>query len=258
MGAFIFWWEVGAMPMERMLDFNSKEQLYLQLHDILYQDIVNLVYREGELIPSESELIKKFGVSRITVRRAMEMLSNTGLIEKRRGIGSVVVSNVPNTSPQQLTSFVRKNPLVEASDRKEMVGIKVILAPGAVAERLELPMGAEVNRLTRLHYDGDVPASIETNYFERAVFPDAVARDFSQESLRSYMENECHVIWRRAIQEITASAATERQAHLLKVPVGSPLLHIIRVSYDASETPRELVSRYFRPDHCCFELHLDR
>ena len=74
--------------MATPLDFSGKEQLYRQLYDILFQDIISGVYAVGDLIPSESELMEQYGVSRATARRAMEMLSDNGMISKRRGIGS--------------------------------------------------------------------------------------------------------------------------------------------------------------------------
>ena len=70
------------------LDFSGKEQLYSQLYDILFQGITSGAYKIGDYIPSESDLMKRYDVSRATARKAMELLSNNGLIEKKRGRGS--------------------------------------------------------------------------------------------------------------------------------------------------------------------------
>lgn len=247
-----------SMANTAKLDFHAKEQLYSQLHDILYQDIVKHVYKVGDLIPSESELIRQYGVSRITVRRAMEMLSQVGLIEKRRGVGSVVVSNAPKTSPQRVTDYIRRNPCTEGSAHKEVVSAEILPAPRAIAQEMGLMDRTPLFRLCRLHYEGSVKASIETNWYEHAVFPEIIAHDFARESLRSYVENDCHVVWTHAIQTIGAAAATAEQAELLGISEGNPLLHIGRKSFDTMGVVREVVEHYFLPRHCELEIHLER
>lgn len=71
----------------RELDFSGRTQLYYQLYDILYDDIKNGVYKPKELLPTENELIERYGVSRVTVRKAMDMLLNEGIIGKNADMG---------------------------------------------------------------------------------------------------------------------------------------------------------------------------
>lgn len=90
------------------LDFSGKEQLYSQLYDILFQGITSGAYKIGDYIPSESDLMKRYDVSRATARKAMELLSNNGLIEKKRGRGSEVIANVPLSSPKRVSSYIKR------------------------------------------------------------------------------------------------------------------------------------------------------
>ena len=71
--------------MKQELDFSGREQLYYQIYDIMFQEIVNGKYAEKDLLPAESELMERYGVSRATVRRAMDLLKDEGLIEKKPG-----------------------------------------------------------------------------------------------------------------------------------------------------------------------------
>jgi DNA-binding GntR family transcriptional regulator len=66
------------------LDFSGREQLYYQLYNILFKSITDGVYREGECIPSENELVNRYHVSRMTARKSMEMLVSQGMVVKKK------------------------------------------------------------------------------------------------------------------------------------------------------------------------------
>lgn len=239
------------------LDFSGREQLYRQLYDILFQDIISGVYAPGDLIPSESELMSLYGVSRATARRAMEMLSNNGMISKKRGVGSEVISNRPNTSPSRVTSYLKKNVDDRVAAEKRLVDASIIPAPADVAETLGISEGTQAYRLRRVRYAGDEPLYFEVNYFERAFLPHAIERDFSKESLRAYVNDELGIQWSRALQRIYSVAADDEIARFLDVGDGEPLLLVRRVSVDMDDVPRELVMTYYRADRYHLEIELD-
>lgn len=246
--------KADAMPE---LDFSGKQQLYYQLYDILFQDIVNGVYAVGDLIPSESELMRQYGVSRATARKAMEMLANNGLIQKRRGYGSEVVSSRPNTSPQRVASYIKKSLSDKTVPEKRLIDAEVVPVEGEAADVLGMVPGALAYRLRRVRYSGETPFYFEVNYFEDGYLPDPLEHDFSKESLRAYISNECHISWKRAEQRIYAVAAPEEVAGLLGIDEGAPLLYIRRISFDAGNVARELVKTYYRADLYHLEVELD-
>lgn len=243
--------------MMRELDFTGREQLYNQLYDILFQDIVNGVYGVGDLIPSESELMRQYGVSRATARKSMEMLSNNGLISKQRGRGSEVVSSQPNTSLQRVTSYMKKNVADKVVAQKRLLYAATVPASADVAEQLELPVGTDMFTLCRVRYSGEIPFYLEVNYFEKSYVPHALDHDFSKESLRSFLFTSCKIRWSRATQEIYSVSADAEKADLLQVSEGDPLLFIKRISYDMQDVPRECVDTYFRSDLYHLEVELD-
>lgn len=97
------------------LDFSGRQQLYYQLYNLLFQDIISGKYPVGCIIPAESELMNTYHVSRATARKAMEMLANDGLVSKKRGYGTFVISAQPNTSPQRVVRYTRKTEWIKLS-----------------------------------------------------------------------------------------------------------------------------------------------
>lgn len=238
------------------LNFNSREQLYYQLYDLLFQGISNGTYKVGDLIPSESELMKTYQVSRATARKAMEMLANDGFVKKKRGLGTVVISTRPKHSPQRVVNYSRKIEQASVVSQKKLISFDTLPAPAEIAEALMLELGTELICLKRVRYGGAEPFYLEINYFEKDYVPELLKRDFSQESLRVFLTKTYDIQWSYARQEIYAITANAEMGELLKTAIGSPLLHIKRVSYDVNDQPREYVDTYYLADKYHLEIEL--
>ena len=120
------------------LDFSGREQLYYQLYNRLFQGIINGTYAVGECIPSESELMKTYQVSRATARRSMEMLANDGFVKKQRGLGTVVISTHPKHPPQRVAKYSKKSKITDILSRKKIIDFGTISAPKNIAESLSI------------------------------------------------------------------------------------------------------------------------
>ena len=238
------------------LDFNGREQLYYQLYNILFQDIMNGTYPIGSFIPAESELMKTHHVSRATARKSMEMLSNNGLVCKKPGKGTLVIANVPNTSPKRVVRYTRMYDEDHIIAVKRVISKNIVMATKEIANKLQVQEGSELFQLKRVRCAGNEPFYVEINYFDKAFVPTIMERDFTKESLRVYLLNTFHIEWSYAQQEIYSIQSNEELSYLLKVPMGSPLLYIKRVSYDKENIPREFVSSYYRADKYHLEIEL--
>lgn len=238
------------------LDFNGREQLYYQLYDLLFQGISNGTYVIGDLIPSESELMKTYHVSRATARKAMEMLANDGFVKKKRGLGTVVVSTRPKHSPHRVVNYTRKIQQASVVSQKKLISFETIPAPTDIAAILNLEAGTELICLQRLRYGDEEPFYLEINYFEKSYVPAILQRDFSKESLRVFLKKTYNIQWAYARQEIYSIIADEKLSQLLKVEAGSPLLHIKRVSFDVEDHPREYVDTYYIAEKYHLEIEL--
>ncbi|MGP5430953.1 GntR family transcriptional regulator [Enterococcus malodoratus] len=238
------------------LDFSGREQLYYQLYDRLFQKIINGTYAIGECIPSESELMKTYQVSRATARRSMEMLANDGFVKKQRGLGTVVISTHPKHSPQNVVKYTRKKRLEDVIAKKKVIEFGVIRAPIDVSEALKLKPDTEVICLNRVRYGDTEPYYLEINYFEKDYVPEMLNRNFSEESLRVFLDKTYNIQWSYASQQIFSIVAAGALADLLKVEAGTPLLHIKRISYDVKDIPREYVDSYYLADKYHLEIEL--
>lgn len=238
------------------LDFSGREQLYYQLYDRLFQKIINGTYAIGECVPSESELMKTYQVSRATARRSMEMLANDGFVKKQRGLGTVVISTHPKHSPQNVAKYTRKKRLEDVIAKKKVIEFGVIRAPIDVSEALKLKPDTEVICLNRVRYGDTEPYYLEINYFEKDYVPEMLNRNFSEESLRVFLDKTYNIQWSYASQQIFSIVAAGALADLLKVEAGTPLLHIKRISYDVKDIPREYVDSYYLADKYHLEIEL--
>jgi GntR family transcriptional regulator len=111
-----------AAILQEDLDLNSHEQLCYQLYNIIFCQILSGRFAIGDLIPPELELARQFNVSRATVRNAMEVLVNDGMVERKQGAGTVVISNHPASAPDWISSclpraFARSTASPRASPR---------------------------------------------------------------------------------------------------------------------------------------------
>ena len=250
--------EVAQRPTRRWsLNEDSHEQLYYQLYNLLFQEIVNGSYKVGDLIPSETELVRDLGVSRATIRKAMELLVSNGLIERRRGRGSEVVSDRPSSALRRVTSYLKRTVSDDAAAQKRVISAEIVPADSECAAALGVKEGTPLYRLERVRCAGDTPYYSEVIHLTESHVPHAMERDFSKESLRSYYSNILHVSWSRADQRVCAQAADERIAKLLHIKPGEPVLKITRISFDSDDIPREYMISIYRSDFYFLEMSLE-
>ena len=242
---------------QRSLDVESHEQLYYQLYNMLFEYISNGTYKVGDLIPSETDLVKSMSVSRATVRKAMELLVGDGLVERRRGIGTVVVSNRPATAFKRVSSYVKRTTADAVTPVKHVVSATVVPASSELAERLEVEKGTQLFRLDRVRCSGDIAYYREIIHVVLSTAPGILRRDFSTESLRAYYTNVMHVTFARADQRVLAEGAGAETAKLLNIRPGSPLLMLQRVSFDSAGVPREYLQAEYRSDFYYLEMSLE-
>lgn len=248
-----------SLAAGRTLDPTSREQLYYQLYDILFQEITSGAFAVGELIPSETKLVDEFGISRETARKAMKMLVDDGLVERRRGVGSVVVSSRPKTALNWSSSSLKLNddPTIAAGKvEKRVISSGIVLADAKASSELNLPIDAPLYRLDRVRCKGSTPYYRETIELEYNYVPSAMEHDFSKESLRAYYKNVLHASWPRATQVMRSVGADEETAAILQVEPGFPLLVITRVSFDEKGIPREYGVWQYRSNLYYLEMSL--
>ena len=186
--------------MVNKLDFQSRTQLYYQLYDILHQDITNGVYQPGDMLPTENNLIDTFGVSRVTVRKAMDLLMNDGLIEKRRGQGTFVQKNKLKTELQKKNHFAALTEEMGYIAHTKVILNKKVVASKGISELLHIPENSPVVNLRRIRYASNVPVRYESAYLEYSKYGAVEKHDFTDGSLRQFLKDTYDVVWSHVVE----------------------------------------------------------
>ncbi|MBP0495993.1 GntR family transcriptional regulator [Pararoseomonas indoligenes] len=220
--------------------------LYVQVEAILNDRIVSGSWKSGQAIPAEPELAAELGVSAGTLRRALARLEQRHLIERRQGRGTYVAQQ---TSQQALGQFFRVRNLAGRPVDPETVITAVTTSPASEEEarRLRLAPGEEVHRIDRSRVFEGEPRIAERISLPAAFFPNLtlpLAPKQLGTEIYVHYRNAHGIIVVQAEENLSATAATEADAAILGCPVGTPLLLIERVTFDAAGRPVELrVSR---------------
>ena len=222
--------------------------LYHQLFEILHHEITAGRWKPGDLIPPESELVSRYGVSRITVRKVLEMLAREGLIVRERGRGTHAAHPRLEHAMTRIVSFTddMRQRGFEASTRLLFSGL--MPAPESIARALGIEEGTELARLDRLRLADGQPMCVEQSYLVHRYLPGILRHDFSTRSLREVKVREYGIRWSRARQTIQAILAPAELARVLGLKPRAPLLYIERVSYSQEDVPVEFLRVYYRAD----------
>jgi len=240
------------------LDRNSPLPLYHQLSELLLGQIVDGQLKPHEAMPAERELIEIFGVSRITVRRALEELERRGYVQREQGRGTFVAPAHIQRGVAKLTSFSEE---IEARGMKPGVRLLALRrepAAGRVAHALQLEPGAPIWMVERLRLADGESIALNISYLR---LPESVAlteAELTREtSLWGLLERK-GVRMAAADKTIEATVADEDQAFHLQVPRGAPLLLVEGVIYGGDGTPIEFHQIIGRADRYKYYLHVTR
>jgi len=233
------------------LDPEAPTPLYLQLKAALEERIRTGALSPGQALPSERRLAEMLGVSRLTVRRALDELVAGGVLTRRQGSGTYVTPRVeqPLSVLSGFSEDMRARGMVPGS---RWVKRERGQASPTEAMTLSLAPGEPVVRLLRVRTADGRPMAVEHAVIPARFLPDPGAVG---ESLYATLK-ERGLAPARALERIRAVAATERVAELLGVEVGTPVLYIERVSYLSDGTPLEFTRSHYRGDRYDFVAEL--
>lgn len=241
---------------------NTRIPLYYQLENVLREKISSGAFAPGERLPTESELIKQYGISRITVRQALGTLAEEGLIERQQGRGTFVAQR--KTRKHKFETVIHMtgslDELLEmgAEMTLKTLEFNCVEADKHEAELLQVKPGTKICVIKRLRLHNNKPYSLIVNYL-----PEEIANRLNQETLNSgatlrTIESEFGIHLTGARQQIKAELATPYVANLLDVRVGAALLSIERTTYTDENKPIEFAYMLHRSDNFGFSVFLTR
>lgn len=207
-----------------------REPRYLEIAEDLRGRIAAGAYPPGRLLPSESELGTSYEASRVTVRRALAQLKNDGIVDSRQGFGWYAVAPPLRQSLRDLTTIERQIRSAGRQPNREVLNFEFVTTPARLANVLRTDSVLEVARVDCV--DGR-PFATATVWL-RADLAAAVTRESLE---RRPLSDQLPVDLGGATQAITAVAASQRDAKLLEVPRGAPLLRCERTTADTVGRP---------------------
>jgi GntR family transcriptional regulator len=225
-------------------DAHSGTPLYIQVANKLSICIVSGDWRANEALPSERTLSDMLDISRVTARKAIDMLCERGMLTRRRGSGTYITPKLEQPL-SRLTSFSEELQQRGFTAGSRWLGREVGMATPLELLSLGLSPNMPVARLKRLRTADNVVMAIETSTIPTVYMPDPYG---VANSLYGYLE-EHGAVPSRALQHIRAVNASPEQALLAGIAPGAAMLHITRVSYLESGAAVELTHSYCRSDY---------
>lgn len=244
-------WDPGA---EILVDHDSPMPLYFQIATQLEAAIDSGAMAPGTRLDNEVQLAARLGLSRPTVRQAIQTLVDKGLVVRKRGVGSQVVHNRVKR-PLELTSLYDDLTALDQRPTTRVLASALIPAPAAIARALDVPEKTEVWELERLRYARSEPIARMRNYLPAALVTPPDDDVLVQKGLYQFLRT-CGLRPRAARQNIGARAATRAEAELLQEPDGAPLLTMERTAYDAEGRIVEYGTHLYRASRYSFDLSL--
>ena len=216
---------------------SSTVPLYTQIKEALRAKIIDGTYVAHQRLPSESEMIAAFGVSRITVRQAMNDLQKEGLLFKVHGKGTFVA--MPNVSQEltHLQGFGEAMRLLGHETHSDVFGLTTVKGSTIACHKLGIPEDTSVVEIKRVRYLNREPVSIDYSWVRQEIGTRLSKQNLREKDLFSLLENQLGQPLHSADVEIDAAAASDDIAARLQVKAGSPILRIERLTYADEATP---------------------
>jgi GntR family transcriptional regulator len=233
----------------------SPVPLYAQVKELLRERIALQRDEEHDQLPSERELARDLGVSRMTVRQAVRDLIAEGAIYTAPGRGTFLADGEVTQQLIGLTSFsqeMTKRGLVPSSRVLESGAVK----DREVAARLRLDPDEPIARIRRLRLANGEPMALETAHLPLSMCPGVLSIDLEDRSLYEVLQSVFRLRLGSAVQTISAESATPGTAEMLELKPGEAILVMERVTLLDDGRPVELVRSWYRGDRYHFAVRL--
>jgi GntR family transcriptional regulator len=247
---------MADVDIDIKIDRSLSTPAYLQLKEGIEKAVKEGALRSGEALPSERDLAERLGLSRMTIRRALEALAEGNIIERRHGSGTYVLPHRLEQHIDKVLGFTEEAQVLGFSPGSQLLEAVRVAADAEVARFLEIEPGNSVLRITRLRSaDGEPLAIQESHLAPRLDLPiEALQASGSlYKSLAAHHGLKPH----HAKQLVSARLPSANEARRLGIRRNVPLLALVRITFDDAGKPFEYVRSAYRSDkyQLALELH---
>jgi GntR family transcriptional regulator len=222
--------------------------MYEVIHRDLLSQIESGALQPNERLDSEPALAAHYGVSRMTVRQALDQLAADHIVVRRRGSGTYVSAAPRSRRLSRLGPFHEEIGLGEEAVRTDVKSQGVAQPPDEVRQHLDLKPDQKAVRLLRLRIVNGTPAAIQESWLSLAIAPGLAREKLVGGSLYRTLAERWGIRLRHAEVAISASAATAEQAEWLGVEVQSPLVKVNRLTLSDQGVAVEFAYSWTRPE----------
>ena len=207
--------------------------LYQQVKDYIARKIQDGSWKAGDRLPSENELVLQFGISRMTVNRALRELTEQGRIVRVAGVGSFVAEEKPQSTLLQIAHLASEIRQRGHDYDCRLLSVERVAATMDVATALDMRLGESVFHALCVHLENGVPVQLEDRYVNPRMAPDFLQQDFVQVPPSEYLVR--NVPFDQAEHVVEAVLPTAEQARLLEMGAAQPCLLLIRRTWSRGQ-----------------------
>ncbi|MFC6315381.1 GntR family transcriptional regulator [Lapidilactobacillus achengensis] len=233
---------------------NPRVPKYRSIAQTLEKQILKDVYQDGELLPSESQLMTQFSVSRITVRKAIEILKEKHLVVSAQGLGNIVKRRYEHELSEVKdlhASFVPEGIV------NKVIAFRVERPNDIARKKLALSNDDQVYYVTRQRFFEERLIIVEICYLPVKLFPN-LSYQALEDSIFGYVESVDHYRIADSDDEILPDIVHDELAALLEVPAGTAVLKIESTNYLSDGRPFQYSIAYHRSDNYRLKIHIDQ
>lgn len=216
---------------------------YRKVKDHILAHIGSGAWSSGHRVPSENDLVKLLGVSRMTVNRAMKELSDEGLLTRVAGVGTFVADRTAHANPLEVHNIVNEIRSRGGEHSVQVLKLEAVEAKGEVAGSFNAAPGAQVFHSLMVHCQNGVPVQLEDRYVNPAVAPGYLGVDFTRTTAHQYL---IEVAPLQEVEHILRAVMPTAQVRRhLKMAEGEPCLLLQRRTWSGGQVAT--TSRFYYP-----------
>ena len=242
--------------MKISLDHNSSIPLYVQIEEQLRKMIRKPEYKKGKKLPNEVDLAKRLGISRSTMRQAINNLVHEGLLTRKKGVGTVVSEVSFSSKARNWLSFSQEMKAMGVEVKNYELFIGWVKPDEELCQFFNIREDVKILKLERLRGSMDGPFVYFISYFNPRIGMTG-NEDFSK-PLYEILEKGYHTIAKLSKEEISAKGADKLLAEKLELKQGDPILKRKRFVFDPGGHPIEWNIGYYRADSFVYMIESER
>ncbi len=221
---------------------------YYQLKEILEKRIQSGEFQTGDKFPTDDKLCQEYGLSRGTVRRAVEMLIGSGQLRREQGRGTFLNSQQKSPVFFRLANFDEEMKSRGWKPSTSLVSRRTFPAVAEIAKQLKIPVGEKTIEIIRLRLADEKPIAYETRYLSYKTCPQLLEEDLEHQSIHALLIDKYTIPLVRASYTIEARTLSQMEAGFLQVETGSAGFSIERVTYTTDDKPVTWYRTVYRGD----------